>query len=219
MDRKPAKERVKDRPIEVRERYYRLASNVFERQAMEDELTGLGSKRALRQGLDSLDNDKRKEYSGYCVVVFDLDGFKGVNDTYGHAAGDRVLCAFAKAVKETLRKTDDIGIRNGGDEFVILLKNTDAGGAYTAVKHIRGYLDRERSDFSFLENLGGFSAGITYVDPLDDNGVGSVESLEKADKALYEAKRAGKNRVGIYQSDPTTEDGSGDYVRLLDLDA
>jgi len=125
-----------------------------------------------------------------CVSVLDVDNFKKLNDTHGHAAGDAALVHLAKVIKHTVRPTDVIA-RYGGEEFIIILTET---GLDEAVK-VTGRLQRELTKRFFLHNnerlLITFSAGVAEYRPGDTD-----ESLfQRADKAMYQAKVQGKNRV------------------------
>lgn len=126
----------------------------------------------------------------YTVIVIDLDNFKYVNDTYGHLAGDDVLKEFATLVKSNIR-ADDIFARWGGEEFLMLLKNTSIDNALKKLEEIHSIINNHQ--FQHTKKLSA-SFGIT-------NGVkgDSVDSiLQRADKALYQAKDNGKNQI-VYQ--------------------
>jgi diguanylate cyclase len=125
-----------------------------------------------------------------CVAVLDLDNFKRLNDTYGHQAGDEALVHLARVIKKTLRPTDIVA-RYGGEEFVCVFSETDLVPAVEVMKR----LQRELTKRFFLHNnerlLITFSAGVARRDREE-----SQESLiARADKAMYQAKLQGKNRV------------------------
>jgi diguanylate cyclase len=128
--------------------------------------------------------------SPLCVAMLDIDNFKKLNDTYGHMTGDDVLIHLVEVAKLELRVTDVIG-RMGGEEFLILLPNTEMEEAISAVIRVQRGLTRNL----FLNNndrlLITFSAGIA----LREHGESQESVMERADKGLYEAKRTGKNKV------------------------
>jgi diguanylate cyclase len=126
------------------------------------------------------------------VALIDIDNFKKLNDSLGHAAGDRALKALAAAVRERLRPVDHLA-RFGGEEFVVLLPATPPDEAQAALTR----LQRSLSEALFLhenrEVFVTFSAGVTAW----RSGEPLQSALERADEALYEAKRSGKNRTCI----------------------
>ena len=155
--------------------------------AATDELTGLCNRRHfLRLASRELEGLRNGRQHG--LALLDLDHFKRVNDTYGHAAGDRVLQAFAGVARACLRDGDVVA-RYGGEEFVLLLPNTEAD-QFTAC------CERLREAFSHAEPLGvkvaglSVSIGMTLLTAQDDLD----EALQRADQALYQAKRNGRNR-------------------------
>jgi len=162
--------------------------------AATDELTGLCNRRHfLRLASRELDNLRHDRQHG--LALLDLDHFKRINDVHGHAAGDRVLQTFAAVARACLRDGDVVA-RYGGEEFVLLLPNTEAD-QFTAC------CERLREAFSRAEPLGvkveslSVSIGMTLLtmhDDLDD-------ALQRADQALYQAKRNGRNRCAATWED------------------
>ena len=154
-------------------------------------VTSTGNELAGRvlAGLEEMDGDGSH---GPALMVVDLDGFKDVNDTLGHAAGDVALKALAAGVLERLRPVDHLA-RFGGEEFVVLLPGTDVAEAQQTLTR----LQRSLSEALFLhdgrEVFVTFSAGVTGWQA----GEALETALERADEALYEAKRTGKNRTCI----------------------
>ncbi len=125
------------------------------------------------------------------VVVFDLDGFKAINDRFGHAAGDEVLKVFAEELSGNLRPTD-VAARMGGEEFALVLKRT-------LPEMVEGTAERIRMAFAAraIETETGrlnctVSAGFAFG---SSEGLSFDKVLSAADKALYAAKRGGRNRV------------------------
>jgi diguanylate cyclase (GGDEF)-like protein len=146
--------------------------------AMTDELTGLPNRRAWDTRLEQA----IRAAEPVCVAVLDLDRFKSYNDDHGHQAGDRLLKEAAAAWRAELRSTDALA-RYGGEEFVVLLHGNDVDAARRVVDRLRAATPREQS----------CSAGITRREPGDD----AATLLRRADEALYDAKRAGRNRSAI----------------------
>lgn len=158
--------------------------------AVEDTLTGLPNRRGLTERLES-DLALSRRYGGGALVMFDLDGFKQINDTLGHACGDHVLCRVADVLRERTRESDHL-TRFGGDEFTALLPRVDEAGASAVAD---GILAALRSDAE-LQRLFGHpvtaSAGIAMMTGAREQSVEKL--LLDADQALYAAKGAGRDR-------------------------
>jgi two-component system cell cycle response regulator len=164
---------------------------IVERQALIDGLTGLANRRQCEETL--ADELARVERFGgsIAVVVADLDWFKDVNDRYGHPAGDTVLREFARLLQETVRDVDLAG-RWGGEEFLLILPGTDLEGGAQVAERIRFSLARRivlAADGTPIPVTASF--GVAATPPARTGS----ELFAAADAALYEAKRAGKNRV------------------------
>jgi diguanylate cyclase (GGDEF)-like protein len=120
------------------------------------------------------------------IIMLDIDNFKGINDTYGHLEGDRVLKTVASIIKSSIRESDYI-FRYGGEEFLILLPNTDINGAVVVGEKIR----RNIENFNFgLDRKVTISCGIKQIENFDNPYL----DIEQADIYLYIAKKSGKNR-------------------------
>jgi diguanylate cyclase len=159
-------------------------------QVREDQLTGALNRRGMEDAMEREIARAKRSKKPLCVAVLDVDNFKRLNDTHGHSAGDAALVHLAKVIKHTVRPTDVIA-RFGGEEFVIILTETGQGEAVKVVQR----LQRELTRRFFLHNnerlLITFSAGVAEYRQGD-----SDESLfQRADKAMYQAKVQGKNRV------------------------
>ncbi|HEX4324310.1 MAG TPA: diguanylate cyclase [Gaiellaceae bacterium] len=162
---------------------------MVERQALVDGLTGLANRRAAADALHGEAARAERLQTPLSVVLADLDGFKDVNDEYGHAVGDEVLRAFAEVLRETVRESDVAG-RWGGEEFLLLLPGADLGGAMQLAERIRlGLAERRIPSAPDLRVTASFGVA-------EYSGESNSEQLvEAADSALYRAKRAGKDRV------------------------
>ena len=164
---------------------------VLEHQAHIDELTGLESRRHGRELMEREMLRAVRQGSPLVVAICDLDGFKLVNDRHGHAAGDAVLRAFADLVKRRVRQVDVV-CRWGGEEFLFVLPETDLAGAHELVESLRAQLARlpiALPDETTLHVTASF--GIA----LFEAGISAEELVARADRALYGAKRSGKNAV------------------------
>jgi diguanylate cyclase (GGDEF)-like protein len=171
---------------------YNAMTAEFERLAYLDRLTGLPNRRYLeRQIVDRIAGGRNRAQA---VLAIDLDGFKPVNDTHGHAIGDRVLTAVARRIVSVV---DGRGIlaRVGGDEFVAIMPLKDGqerAQARAIAEEIRNALDADPVELDGLSFSLGCSVGVAIV-PEDAKSLAGA--IVVADAALYEAKRAGRNRV------------------------
>ena len=164
----------------------------LEQHALLDALTGLPNRRALTEQLPKAMARSSRTGQTMALLFMDLDGFKAVNDTYGHDAGNELLQQFAQRVQSLLRGTDTL-FRLGGDEFTLILENL-AGEAQDAERKAQQLLDAMRSPFALSAARVALSSsiGIALYAP------GSTQSgdalLTLADGAMYQAKHAGKNQ-------------------------
>ncbi len=165
-----------------------------------DSLTGLLNHITLKLHLETELARCQRHGQELCYVMLDLDGFKQVNDRFGHQSGDRVLKSLAHLLQERLRKTDQLG-RYGGDEFGVILPNTTVDTAFEII-------DEMRVRFSQLRYLGDdkefsltLSAGIAA-----SRGCGELEQLmSDADAAMYQAKSGGRNQVCVFNRSQVKE--------------
>ena len=166
--------------------------------ALHDQITGLPNRTLLA---DHVRQAMTLTAKGFAVIYLDLDGFKSVNDRFGHDIGDLVLKEVAWRLTGSTRETDTAA-RIGGDEFVVLIRDVDnCRKAMQVAEHIRLVINRPiRTDA--LEHCVGASIGISLY-PADGN---SLELLmRRADEAMYRAKRSGRNRVCCYGADEAPE--------------
>lgn len=175
-----------------------LEEEIKERQKIEDNLrriaaydslTSLLNRRKFDEILESEIQKERRQSSGLTLVFCDIDHFKNVNDQYGHSVGDNVLKQFAKRLQDSVRETDIVA-RWGGEEFVILLPNTEE----EASERLANKIQTEMESFEFdLVGKITTSIGVTHLKDEDSREA----MLKRVDKALYAAKGKGRNRVEI----------------------
>lgn len=169
----------------------------LESMAMTDVLTGLPNRRhAMRILSREWDNAAAQGDALSCMMI-DADGFKKINDTYGHDAGDTVLRVLARCLKEAVRN-DDVVCRLGGDEFLIVCMHTGLDGAMTTAEKVRQDVSELRVKAGNGEWAGSVSVGVAQATPsLRAQGVDAW--LKKADEGVYLAKRNGRNCVATLQ--------------------
>jgi diguanylate cyclase len=181
--------------------------------SLTDELTGLANRRAFMRRLE--DEVARVQRYGFPLsfALMDLDHFKGINDEYGHAAGDEVLRVYSKNVLSVFRHHDMVA-RYGGEEFAVLLPNTDADGAIRALNKVRRRASETRwQSNGTISQVPSFSAGVSLFKP----GESASAFLERADKALYRAKRLGRDRIELDLTYETEEGHRPPRRRSTDL--
>ena len=164
----------------------------LQRLATTDTLTGILNRRQFFILAEQEVERSRRYGRTLALLLYDIDHFKQVNDTFGHQAGDIVLRELAKLVHEQLRRNDIEG-RVGGEEFAVLLPETTISEAVVLAERIRGIIE------NFAINIGETSLHITAsfgVTAVKENDVALDSIYKRADSALYEAKNTGRNRVG-----------------------
>ncbi|MBV9557201.1 MAG: sensor domain-containing diguanylate cyclase [Pseudolabrys sp.] len=170
-----------------------------QRQATTDSLTGAPSRRGFRGEAERAVALASRHRHPLSCVSFDLDHFKQINDSYGHAMGDHVLIETVKTCRERIRDTDILG-RIGGEEFAIVLPHTDLLGAKRLAEEIRSGLSSRMMTTQDVGLKVTASFGIATLEPdvttLD-------ELLRRADAALYAAKQGGRNGCSVFQPERT----------------
>ncbi|MCB5160437.1 diguanylate cyclase [Marinomonas algarum] len=165
---------------------------VLERLAFVDYLTGVASRRAFDDALDKQMALTQKTAVPFVCGVFDLDNFKRINDTFGHDAGDAVLVSIVDRVKAQLTEEDVIG-RLGGEEFGLILTGVDQNDAFQALDTLRkkimtGLIQYGMEEIKMTASVG----GTVFV---KGSQLDKVALVKQADRALYEAKNTGRNKV------------------------
>lgn len=155
-------------------------------ESLTDPLTGILNRRAILEELSQRMNHHLYDFEHLSILMLDIDFFKKINDNYGHIVGDKVLIKVSEIISQLIRGFDTVG-RYGGEEFLVILPNTNSENAYKAAERIRKKI--EETEFDDIEHL---TVSIGFTSYADE----SIESLiNKADQNLYEAKRTGRNKV------------------------
>jgi len=168
--------------------------HMIEKLCMMDALTGLPNRRGFDSRINIEWGRAHREQTLLGLIVIDIDSFKNYNDTYGHQQGDVLLKAVADVIKNTLNRVSDFASRWGGEEFFVLLPDTDAKGTYNIAEQIRVNIKNTKVKFSNgIDTSVTVSIGVASMVPRD---IDSVENfIEHADKLLYIAKKNGKDQV------------------------
>lgn len=170
--------------------------DALEHDALHDFLTGLPNRKLLDDRIQQAIYEYERHEIRFIVCFLDLDGFKIINDQYGHTVGDLLLIDIANRLKATSRRTDTVG-RLGGDEFVLLISNLS--GRNEIEKIIQHKLREIARPFSWNNTALQVTASIGITCYPDDL-VSPVALLKHADAAMYEAKQRGKNTFFLYQT-------------------
>ena len=162
-------------------------SNLLEYQATHDKLTGLYNRNRFDEIYEKEIKRAKRYENDLSMILFDVDNFKQINDNYGHQTGDEVLKEIAEITLNSVRE-QDISVRWGGEEFLVLLPQTNLLGAVTAANKIRSSIEKNPISSHSLNITASF--GVSQL--LEDD---ELDFISKTDKLLYEAKKTGKNKV------------------------
>lgn len=178
-----------------REQELRVANGELERLSMLDPLTGIPNRRRFDAAFEEAWRRAMRKRTPVALMIIDVDYFKGINDLHGHSYGDECLVTVARIVGKQAQRPDDLLARYGGDEFVLLLPETDTRGASAVASRIHAAMERLAlvNGASPFEHRITASIGIGVGDA--KQGTSAAWLLDSADRALYEAKRLGRNQT------------------------
>jgi diguanylate cyclase (GGDEF)-like protein len=183
-----------DRIRIIKEQKEKLEQNEenLRRLSQTDPLTGLFNKRVFNSALSACLSQALNSARPMSLLMIDIDDFKKINDTCGHLQGDRVLIELANVLKDNVR-TEDICCRYGGEEFVIILPYADTSRALQVAERLRSCFEALRFEPSNQVDRATVSIGLAeYISEDTEKSI-----IFRADQALYQAKRSGKNQVSI----------------------
>jgi diguanylate cyclase (GGDEF)-like protein len=160
--------------------------------AQKDPLTGICNRAALDEMMHREISHARRQNSSCAMVVLDIDHFKAINDRYGHIIGDCALKAIVAMIKNC-KRDGDLLFRYGGEEFVVLMRDTDRDGAFLLAERVRRYIEDNACTCSGTELAMTVSLGVSVLQDTDT----PVALFARADQALYSAKRNGRNQVCV----------------------
>lgn len=180
--------------VATNRRQLQAANRELQRLSSTDRLTGLFNRGHWEEMLRQEYARHRRYDRNAALVMFDIDHFKNVNDTYGHQAGDAVIQQTAELVRQCMRDADIAG-RYGGEEFVVLLPDTDSEGALTFAERFRQAI--EEHEVVYENHRIRFTVSLGIAD-LSQPTSGYAQLIERADGALYSSKAGGRNQVSVY---------------------
>lgn len=193
-EQKRAEVRLLEQRLELEDEIKKriVAEKELRRLATTDPLTGIFNRRHFFELLEAELARTKRTGKSFSIVLFDIDHFKQINDSYGHQAGDEVLRRVTRACRDHLRQMDGFA-RYGGEEFIILLPELEIHQAQQAAEKIRGLIAGQIIEFEKQSITVTISLGVSELadgEPLD-------QLLARVDKALYQAKEGGRNRVRV----------------------
>ncbi|WP_192552067.1 diguanylate cyclase [Pseudomonas sp. IzPS59] len=184
------------------------AQRALELIATHDSLTGLANRRLFEQSLEIEFARGARQSSPVSLIMLDIDFFKRYNDAYGHVAGDHCLTQVALVVKNCCQRKSDLAVRYGGEEFAVLLPDTDINGALAIAGQIRrSVMDKHITHSGSPTGYLTVSLGCYSFIPLGNDSPELF--IQRADAALYQAKNAGRNRAAVLSMDG----GIGELMR------
>lgn len=193
-------ERVQERTLELHITLQELeeANRELEQKNTLDELTGLFNRRFYDQKILAEYRRSKRNLTPLSLLIIDIDHFKAVNDNYGHQMGDYCLVWLSNHLKKSLKRGSDMAFRYGGEEFCIILPDTDEKGAMVFAEALRKNIEHQACSHEDIEIALTISSGIfTYVQQDD---VKPEQIFTRADKALYKAKHNGRNQAQVYKN-------------------
>ena len=187
---------------EVKERTYELeqANKKLDLISRTDELTQLPNRRDMHKTIEKEVERANRFKKAFSIIFIDIDHFKDVNDTYGHATGDAVLKSVASTIRSLLRKYDVLA-RYGGEEFLTLLPETELKDAAHVAERFRKQIENQTIFFGGQEIKVTITLGVAQF----DSSLGAEKCIQLADKALYEGKEHGRNKVILWEDDKAVE--------------
>jgi diguanylate cyclase (GGDEF)-like protein len=193
---------VEERTGELRQALEQLGSvnEELERLSIVDPLTGLYNRRHLTRRLQEEWSLARREQFPLSIIMMDIDYFKRLNDTSGHMAGDRCLVEIAKLLQDEIHRPSDMVARFGGEEFIIVLPNTNLSGAQHIAERIRCRAEAHRVEIESHQLR--FTVSLGAASQIPGPSSGAEDLIRRSDSALYEAKEGGRNRVVVAHDFP-----------------
>lgn len=195
---------VAERTSQLQQAMKKLSSlnNTLRELSTTDELTGIANRRFFNKTIDELIKIAKREQAPISLLLIDIDRFKAINDKYGHLAGDECLKHITEVIKSCLKRPGDLFARFGGEEFAVVLPNTNEDGAQSIAHKILVSISNRHIAVSGATLSLTVSIGISSKIPLT---LSRTCLIEEADNALYQAKSRGRNTSVLYNQPVTTD--------------
>jgi len=185
-----------NRQLRIQSEELKVINENFKKMSATDSLTGLCNRRQFEELLNTEFETARRHAEVNSLIVFDIDHFKRINDTYGHPCGDSILRDVANLLKKRMRKTDYL-CRLGGEEFVVLCKRADKQSAINIAEDMRNIVEQNVFTFGEHNVRMTISLGVATLGPDDDFDDADI-AYRQADKAVYYSKQNGRNKTSHY---------------------
>lgn len=202
---------IQSRTLELQVALTELAekNRALEEQNTLDALSGVRNRAYFDKKILAEMKRSRREQRPLALVMLDIDHFKQINDRHGHLAGDAVIRGVAQRIQALLKRSSDHVCRYGGEEFALILPNTDAEGVVALAEQIRQAIADTPFETEIGELAVQISAGCYAV--VAESGMVSTDYIQAADRALYQAKQQGRNQVQLAPApEPDAESEPGD---------
>ncbi|MBB5321951.1 diguanylate cyclase [Marinobacter oulmenensis] len=169
----------------------------LQRLADRDGLTGVANRRSGDAYLQESWLRLRREHHPLSIIMLDVDHFKQFNDTYGHQMGDECLISVASTLQDQMHRSTDMVVRYGGEEFMLILPNTDHDGAMKVAENARLAIQALGSNADQSDSCAPITVSVGCATTIPDETIGAETLVYAADQALYQAKESGRNRIRV----------------------
>ena len=208
--RKKLEEIIEERTLQLKKMNEQLqkANKMLKELSVRDPLTGLYNLRRFNEVLETEWKRSARKNTSLGIIMIDVDYFKLYNDTYGHQAGDRCLIEVAKTIKTCVKRPGDVVARYGGEEFIVLLSETEKEGTMKVAERIRKSIEEKRIPHKSSKVSEYVTVSLGCSSTIPEKDIPPPLLIMEADKALYEAKEGGRNRIRYREFNPS-ENSSG----------
>lgn len=173
----------------------------LERTSFFDELTNIANRRYFNKVLNQEWKQALRNHVSLSLLFIDIDFFKAYNDFYGHIEGDHCLQQIAHALKKSIHRANDLAARYGGEEFTVILPDTNIPGAVKIAQHINNNIANLKTPHVMSKINAYVTVSIGIISVIPTNTLNCIDFVNKADMAMYESKKNGRNRITVIDAD------------------